>query len=59
LIAWRHVAGIRAYPAGHGLNTYFRQFAPITLEMPLDDAGVLTDLDTPEDYERIRQSWLA
>jgi len=51
LIAWRHVAGIRALPAGEGLNAYFRAHAEETLELPLASSGVLSDLDTPEDYE--------
>jgi CTP:molybdopterin cytidylyltransferase MocA len=55
LIAWRHVAGIRAHPAGRGLNTYLRAHAPDTLEVPAASAAVLWDLDTPEDYERLRR----
>jgi molybdenum cofactor cytidylyltransferase len=52
LLAWRHVAGIRALPAGVGINAYLRE-QPV-FEMPVADAGVLADLDTPEDWERIR-----
>jgi molybdenum cofactor cytidylyltransferase len=51
LIGWRHVAGLRALPAGLGLNTYLRQQA--TREVPVASASVLVDLDTPEDYERL------
>jgi molybdenum cofactor cytidylyltransferase len=54
LIAWRHVAGIRAHPPGLGLNTYLRRHAEQTLEVAVGSAGVLYDLDTPEDYERLR-----
>jgi len=58
LIEWRHVAGIRALPAGEGLNMYFRAHAEETLDLPVASAGVLCDLDTPEDYERlIGSSW--
>jgi molybdenum cofactor cytidylyltransferase len=56
LVAWRHVAGIRAMPAGEGLNIYFRAHAGETLELPVANAGVLSDLDTPEDYERLSAS---
>jgi molybdenum cofactor cytidylyltransferase len=52
LIAWRHVAGVRAQPAGEGLNAYLRRHAAETLEVPAS-ASVLADLDTPEDYERL------
>jgi molybdenum cofactor cytidylyltransferase len=57
VIAWRHVAGIRALPPGEGLNRYFRQHEGETLEVPVESADVLCDLDTPEDYERLRQRW--
>jgi molybdenum cofactor cytidylyltransferase len=53
LVEWRHVAGMRAMPAGEGLNAYFRTQAKETLELPMPNAGVLCDLDTPEDYERV------
>jgi molybdenum cofactor cytidylyltransferase len=53
LVAWNHVAGIRAHPPGAGLNTYFRLHAEQTLELPVDSAAVVEDLDTPEDYERL------
>jgi CTP:molybdopterin cytidylyltransferase MocA len=53
LLAWKHVAGILAHPAGEGLNAYIRGRAAETLEVPVDDAAVLWDLDTPADYERL------
>jgi molybdenum cofactor cytidylyltransferase len=55
LIDWKHVAGMRALPAGSGLNVYLRQHAAETREVPVDSPDVLCDLDTPEDYERLRQ----
>lgn len=57
LIAWRHVAGIRALAADRGINTYFREHADEVREVPVASAGVLCDLDTPEDYERLRQKF--
>ncbi len=54
LLAWRHVAGIRQYPAGEGLNAYLRTQAGEVLEVPVAGEGVLSDLDTAEDYERLR-----
>jgi molybdenum cofactor cytidylyltransferase len=57
LFAWRHVEGIRAYPAGLGLNTYLRCRLRETREVPVSSAGILADLDTPEDYERFRREW--
>jgi molybdenum cofactor cytidylyltransferase len=55
LIAWRHVAGIRTHPPGEGLNAYLRLQRDQTREVPAN-AGILCDLDTPADYERLRQS---
>jgi len=57
LFSWKHVAAIRAWPAELGLNTYVRQQASQTLEVPVDNASVLWDMDTPEDYEWLRQNW--
>jgi molybdenum cofactor cytidylyltransferase len=57
LIAWRHVAGVRSLPAGEGLNAYLRQHMAETLELPVVSAGIFCDLDTPEDYQRLRGTW--
>lgn len=57
LIDWRHVPGMRALPPGLGLNVYLRQQGPVTLELSVASAGVLCDLDTPEDYERLRAAF--
>ena len=57
LFSWKHVAAIRAHPAELRLNSYVRQHAAETLEVPVDSAGVLWDMDTPEDYEWLRQNW--
>jgi molybdenum cofactor cytidylyltransferase len=54
LIHWRHVTGIRELPAGVGINAFLRSRAAEMLEVPVTDAGVLADLDTPEDYQRLR-----
>ena len=58
LVAWRHVEGIRALPPGHGINAYFREHAGDVREVPVSSAGVLCDLDTPADYERLCSAWL-
>lgn len=53
LIAWRHVGTIRAMPAGQGIDTYLRQHPSDIQEVPVASAGVLCDLDTPDDYSRL------
>jgi CTP:molybdopterin cytidylyltransferase MocA len=57
LLAWSHVPGIRSLPAGQGINTYLRQQIDQTLEVAVDSAEILLDLDTPEDYERLLREW--
>jgi molybdenum cofactor cytidylyltransferase len=54
LLAWTHVAAIRELPEGLGLNAYVRQHAAETLEVPVASPSILWDLDTPEDYERLK-----
>lgn len=57
LLGWQHVVGIRRLPADHGLNAYLRQHADATLEIAVDSPDILSDLDTAEDYERLRCAW--
>jgi len=54
VIAWKHVAGIRALSADDGINSYLRMHAAEALEVPVGDAGILDDLDTPADFDRLR-----
>jgi CTP:molybdopterin cytidylyltransferase MocA len=56
LIAWRHVAGIRGLPTGVGIDAYLRDYAGTTLEVPVTSTGIVTDLDTPDDYEQLRHA---
>jgi len=57
LIGWQHVAAIRSLPATEGLNTYLRQHPAETLEVAMVSASVLVDLDTPEEYEQMKQAY--
>ena len=57
LVAWRHVEGIRALPADRGINSYFRDHSADVREVVVNNPGVLCDLDTPEDYERLHTKW--
>jgi molybdenum cofactor cytidylyltransferase len=49
--AWRHVPAIRALPVDVGINSFLRQQE--VFELPVDDAGILTDVDTPEQYAKL------
>jgi molybdenum cofactor cytidylyltransferase len=53
-LRWSHVAGIRALPAEQGLNAFIRARMAETLELPWPSDEILRDMDTPEDYERLR-----
>jgi molybdenum cofactor cytidylyltransferase len=57
LVDWKHVAGIRGLAPGLGLNTYFREQSWETLELPVACPGIVTDLDTPEEYQRLLREW--
>jgi molybdenum cofactor cytidylyltransferase len=57
LLTWSHVPNIRQHPAGQGLNSYIRQLMAVTLEVAVSDPEVLGDVDTPDEYERLRQNW--
>ena len=57
LLAWHHVAAIRAHPAEQGLDTYIRSRPHETLDLPVAEPGILRDVDTQEDYKELRGSW--
>lgn len=57
LFAWslaREVAGI---PQNQGLNWLVRRHEAEIAECPCDSPAILQDMDTPADYERLRQTW--
>lgn len=49
---WDSVNDIERLPDSVGLNQLLRQAPAEVLEMPVVDAGVLLDLDSPADYHR-------
>jgi molybdenum cofactor cytidylyltransferase len=49
---WTTAAQVFALRADQGVNAIVRRHA--VLELPVDDAGILQDLDTPEQYRRLR-----
>jgi molybdenum cofactor cytidylyltransferase len=57
LLSWRHVAGIGALPADQGINTYLRTQRGETLELDVERESILADLDTPDDYSRLREQF--
>jgi molybdenum cofactor cytidylyltransferase len=55
LVRWMHVPDIRKLAPDQGLNAYFREHTHESLELPAESAAILEDLDTPEDYQRLRK----
>jgi molybdenum cofactor cytidylyltransferase len=53
LFRWRHAAGIRTLPMNVGMNSYLRAHTDEVLELPVNNPGILVNLDTPEDYARL------
>lgn len=57
LIASRCVTSIVTLPPDATLREFVSQVRDSTLVIDVDDSGVLTDVDTPEDYQKILQLW--
>jgi molybdenum cofactor cytidylyltransferase len=54
LLRWKHVRDIKLLEPGIGLNVYLRRQTAKTKEVSVQSPLVLWDLDTPEDYERMK-----
>ena len=55
LFAWRQVEAIRALAAGEGINALLASHFNDVIELPVDDPGILIDLNTPADLQRWQQ----
>ncbi|MBS0266535.1 MAG: nucleotidyltransferase family protein [Planctomycetes bacterium] len=53
ILPWAFAAEVFALPADQGLNRIVRTDPHRVLEVPLDIPGVVSDLDTPDDYARL------
>lgn len=52
LLPWSRAAEVHTLPVGKGINSLIQ--AGQIVEVELQDAGIHDDLDTPEDYRRLR-----
>lgn len=52
VLPWPVALKSRTLPGGVGLNALVALHAPETVELEVNEAGILDDLDTPEDYQR-------
>ncbi|HEV8066827.1 MAG TPA: nucleotidyltransferase family protein [Planctomycetaceae bacterium] len=57
VFAWRHALEVDQIPPEMGLNWIVRQHAADVVHVPVENEGVVLDLDTPEDYERVKGIW--
>lgn len=57
LIDARLIPAILAYDGGGGLRGLWERYESGIRAVPVDDAGVRTDVDTPEDYQRCRERY--
>ena len=59
LIDARLIPEILAFGGGGGLRGLWKRYEDDIRAVPVDDAGVRLDVDTPEDYQRCRQRYEA
>jgi molybdenum cofactor cytidylyltransferase len=52
LFPWKHAAEILRIPPGSGVDSFVRW--QTVREVPVNDPGILCDLDTPADYDQHR-----
>jgi len=57
VFAWKHALDIDQIPAGQGFNWILKHAANDVIEVAVASEGVLIDLDTPDDYARLRAIW--
>ena len=57
LFCWKHALEIDQIPEGEGFNWILKRYAADVIEVAVASPSVLVDLDTPEDYERLRKLW--
>ena len=57
LFRWSLAHEVARIPDDRGLNWLLREHADEVTEFPVEGDSALTDLDTPEDYARLRAKW--
>ena len=55
LFSWSLAPHVRAIPPDRGLDWLINQRGDEVEEFPVDDSGLLVDLDTQQDYERLQR----
>jgi molybdenum cofactor cytidylyltransferase len=57
LFRWSLARQVPLIPVNRGLNWLLREHATEVSELPVETNAATTDLDTPEDYERLKAIW--
>ncbi len=57
LFQWKLADEISQIPCGHGLNWLLHKHAEKVIELEIDRPAVITDLNTPEDYQQLLERW--
>ena len=57
LFTWKMAREVLRIPPDRGLNWLLREFNSQVTELSVDTDSAITDLDTPEDYERLKSIW--
>ena len=57
VFAWKHAIQVAQIPKDEGFNWILKNSARDVVEIAVASEGVLLDLDTPNDYERLRGIW--
>src|SRR5262249_1083332 len=55
LMSWSRAILVRQLPSGSGVNMLLFDPSATIHELPVDDPGIILDLDTPDDYRRWTQ----
>ncbi len=58
IIPANHFSVIKQWTGKDGLRGAFSRLADKTTSVPVADAGILFDVDTPHDYEALKKRWL-
>jgi molybdenum cofactor cytidylyltransferase len=57
VFCWKHALEIDQIPADEGFNWILKRNSADVIEVAVASPSVLVDLDTPEEYERLRKLW--
>ncbi len=57
LIRWQHVHALCEFRRDLGINSYLRSQMELTLEVAVESAEILRDLDTIDDYNQLLAWW--